>query len=278
MSINLNSEIIETMPAPLALASRALHYGDGLFETIRVFSGKAPFMHLHWQRLEAGLNILGFEIPSNWSAAFFENEILRLGGYNARVRLTVWRESGGLFFPSGNKPNFLITATPLDSNVFTWQETGLNVRQCERIRLPVDALSGLKTLGSTRYVLAAIEAREKGADDVIVLNERGNVCEATSSNVFWIKNETLFAPAPTDGQVSGTFQKILCAVLRHSGTQVVEKHTTFAALMESDEIFFTNAIQGIRWVRFLEGKEFGCKKTIYFNNLMVKHLEGILGL
>jgi branched-chain amino acid aminotransferase len=121
-----------------------------------------------------------------------------------------------------------------------------------------------------------MEARAMGVDDVIVLNQRGQIGEASSSNVLWIKGETLYAPSPSDGQVTGTFQKILFDILRTEGITVVEKPSTFAELLAADEVFLTNAIQGIRWVQFLEGVEFNCSKSAYFNNLVVKHLERIL--
>lgn len=278
MSINLNSIIAASLPEALSMSSRAIFYGDGLFETIRVFRGKIPFMPLHWERLANGLSILGFEIPSEWSAIFFEKEILRVAQGNARVRISVWRAPGGFYAPTDNTPNFLITATPMESDVFNWQETGLTIRLCERVRLPIDALSGLKTLGGVRYVAAAMEARAKGVDDVIVLNERGQICEASNSNILWIKGETVYAPSPTDGQVSGTFQKILSGVLQAEGIQIVEKPTTFAELLEADEVFLTNAVQGIRWVRLLEEKVLICYKTKYFNKLAVKHLERFFSL
>ncbi len=275
--MNLNSNLRETLPEPLELASRGFFYGDGLFETIRVFRGRVPFMHLHWARLETGLKVLGFEVPAFWSAVFFEAEILRTVERNARVRLIVWRSPGGFWGPTDNSPNFLITAAALESDVFVWQEAGLHVRQCAGVQLPLDALSGLKTLGGTRYVAAALEARRLGADEVIITNARGHVCEAGSSNLFWIKGGTVFSPPQSSGQVSGTFQRILSRVLEHEGISIEEKACTFADLFEAEEVFLTNAIQGIRWVRFLEGKELTCENSIYFNKLTVKYLESILG-
>jgi branched-chain amino acid aminotransferase len=276
MSINFNGKVLSTHPEMLDHSWRGLCYGDGLFETIRMFNGHLPFMPLHWERLLTGLNTLGFEVPEHWSPEFFTREITATVNGNARIRITVYRSAGGFFAPTDNTPNFLITAVPLDSGVFKWQDTGLNVRQCERVKLPVDTLSGIKTLGATRYVAAALEARAKGADDVIVLNERGLVCEASSSNILWVKGDTVYAPLPSDGQVTGTFQKILSGVLRDNGVSVVEKPTTFAQLLEADEVMLTNAIQGIRWVQFLEGKELGCEKIIYFNKLVVSHLQHLL--
>jgi len=276
LSMNLNSTLLDTMPAHFEQLSRGFLYGDGLFETIRVFRGRVPFMHLHWARLEAGLKVLGFEVPAFWSADFFVQEILRTVRGNARVRISVWRAPGGLFFPTDNRPNFLITATALESDVFVWQETGLAVRHCLGVQLAIDALSGLKTLGGTRYVAAAMEARSAGVDDVVISNALGHVSEASSSNIFWIKGDTVFSPERTAGQVSGTFQQLLSAVLQQQGTVIVEKACTFADLLEADELFLTNAIQGIRWVQFLEGKELTCEKSIYFNKLTVKYLEAIL--
>ncbi|MBL7825959.1 MAG: aminotransferase class IV [Saprospiraceae bacterium] len=271
-SMNFNGELYDSHPAFPEISSRAMLYGDGLFESIRMFEGKLPFLHLHWERLLTGMNMLGFQTPAHWNLAFFEQEIKKTTIGNARIRFVVWRSPGGLYFPQDNQPNFLITATPLESNVFSWHENGLIIRLSERVRLPLDSFSGLKTLGATRYVVAAQEARAKGSDDVIVLNALGNVSEASGSNLLWIKNRSVFAPSATDGQVTGTFQKILYEVLRREGLSIVEKPSTFAELMDADEVMLTNAISGIRWVRILEGKEFTCENIYHFNKLTVNYL------
>ncbi|MEZ4925752.1 MAG: aminotransferase class IV [Saprospiraceae bacterium] len=276
MSMNLNAEILPEPPDYQRNSYRAMEYGDGLFETIRVFRNKIPFMHLHWERLSRGMQVLGMNIPANWSAMFFEKEILKTVSGNARVKIVVWRSPGGLFYPNDNTPQFQIRGSMLDSDRFTWHERGLSVSLSAQVRLPVDALSGLKTLGATRYVLAAMEAHAKAVDDVLILNERGHICEAGSSNLIWVKGMTVFAPAPTDGQVSGTFQKILFELLPRNGFKVIEKPFTFAELSEAEEVCLTNAIQGIRWVRFLEGKELTCNKIVTFNKLMDKYLNDVL--
>lgn len=271
--MNLNGVLLESRPEPLGAVERAMFYADGLFETIRVFKGQIPFLDLHWERLSRGLHTLGMRPLASWSAGYFREEIKKMASFHARVRLTVWRAPGGFYAPSEHHPHFMITETPVKEDVFIWNKTGLRVRQCERVRIPVDALSGLKTLGATRYVVAAMEAREKEVDDVIVLNTRNRVCEASSSNVFWIKNGVVFAPLPTDGQVTGVCQEILCRVLSAEGIKVQKKAAGFASLLEADEVFLTNAVQGIRWVQFLEGKELSCERSVYFNKLMVNYLH-----
>jgi branched-chain amino acid aminotransferase len=276
MSINLNGNIAHKGSNLLEQWSRGFYFGDGLFESIRMFDGFVPFLHLHWARLETGMRMLGFDVPENWSFDFFEKEIIKIARVNARVKITVWRSPGGLFFPTDNSPNFMVTSTPLTSNNFNWYGDGLHLALCTSVQLPIDTLSGLKTLGGTRYVLAAIEARAKGVDDVILLNAHGHVCETSSGSLFWIKDDIVYMPSPKDGQVLGTFQNVVVHLLQSEGIQMVSKSTTFAELMAADEVFLTNAIHGIRPVRFLEGTEFRSTKTITFFNLTVALINAVL--
>jgi len=271
--VNLNGQLLPTPPESFALLQRAAYYGDGLFESIRAFEGQTPFWPLHWERLSNGLSVLGLEIPPAWTEGYFEQEIARASQRNARIRLMVWRAPGGLYLPQDNTPQFLITAEPLQSGAFEWDGAGLDVCLCETVRLPVDSLSGVKSLNGARYVAAAREARAKAADDAILLNAHGRVCEATGSNVIWLVGDIVFVPPPFDGQINGTFQKMLCTLLRAEGWEIREKPCFVEDLLGADELLLTNAVRGIRWVRKFEGAEYGCEKSRHFNYLTVKHLE-----
>jgi len=270
---NLNAQLVKELPEGLALAQRGLYYGDALFEAIRVFEGKIPLMERHWARLSRGLELMRYKIPAHWSAAFFENEILKTASKNARVRLTVWRSPGGLFLPENNEPQFLIAATSLDSGVFQWEFEGLKIGLCESVRLPVDTFSGLKTLNAARYTAAAMEAHEKGWDDAVILNAYDRVCEATSSNVFWVENKTLCTPPLADGCVTGVLRELLFSLTLAAGYTVQEKPATFARLLEADEVFLTNAVRGIRWVREIEGAVFKNNKTRELHETMVGYFQ-----
>jgi branched-chain amino acid aminotransferase len=140
----------------------------------------------------------------------------------------------------------------------------------------VDSLSGIKILSGARYVAAAREARAKGVDDVIVLNTHGRVCEATGSNIFWTKGDIVFVPPTFDGQINGTLQNLLCTLLLEEGWEVREKPTSVEDILGADEVFLTNAIRGIRWVRKFEGTEYGHTRSSQFNYLLVKHLAAKL--
>ncbi len=259
--INLNSEILDHIPDAISLVQRGLYYHDSLFESIRVFSGQIPFIQQHWERLERGLKLMRYDIPAYWSSAFFEHEILKIASLNARIRLTVWRGQGGLYAPSDNTPLFLITVQTLNATVFDWLESGLKVCLSETVRLPLDAYSGLKTLNASRYVAAALEARERGFDDAIILNSRDSVCEAVGGNVCWIKSNQIYTTPLADGALTGIMRGLLLTLTFDIDKPIIEKSITFAQLIEADELFLTNAIRGIVPVSNLEGKDFETHQT-----------------
>lgn len=269
---NLKGQIRQELPEAFTLLQRAAFYGDGLFETLRAFGGEIPFWNLHWDRFSNGAKVLGFEFPSNWTSDYFEKEILRTNPHHARIRLTLWRSAGGLYLPSDNSPQFLISADPLQSGVFEWFEPGLALCLSETVRLPIDSLSGVKSLNGARYVAAAREAHAKGVDDAIVLNAQGRVCEATGSNVFWLEGDTVFVPPSFDGQINGTLQNLLCSLLRAEGWKVQEKPVFPSDLYSADEVFLTNAIRGIRWVRKFEEAEYRAERSREFNYILERHL------
>lgn len=275
--INLNSRLIEDWPADLMAVQRGLYYGDALFESIRVFNGRAPLLSAHWERLSTGMKMMGYIIPTDWSTGFFAKEILRVAQGNARVRLTIWRSPGGLYDPQDDRPQFLIAAKELISNTFDGYSEALSIGLCEAIRLPVDVLSGLKTLNGARYVAAAKEARAKGWDDVIIRNARDQVCESTNSNIFWVAGRRVFTVPLSDGPVTGVLRDLLLRLLPDAGYQVQEKSIGYAELLDADEVFFTNAIRGIRRVVHCEGKVFVHTHSEHFNYLLAAHMKDILG-
>ncbi len=275
--VNLNGTLLDTLPEPLHFAQRGLWYGDGLFETIRVFGGQIPLLPQHWARLSAGLRVMRYAVPADWSAEFFQTEILRTVPANARVRLTVWRSPGGLYAPTDDTPQFLLTASALDSSQFEWPEQGVFIGLCDSVRLPVDSLAGLKAPNAPRYVAAAIEARERGWDDAVLLNGFDRVCETTSSNIAWITDGTVVTPPLSDGPVTGVLRGLLPLLTARAGLCYVEKTARFDDLLNADEVLLTNAVRGIRWVRSCEGKVFETTQTARLHQALVEHMADLAG-
>jgi branched-chain amino acid aminotransferase len=271
MSINFNGTVLEQLPSPLDQLQRAYFYGDGLFETIRVFDGKILLLQLHWSRLVAGGQVLGLQFPGNWNAAYFNVEIQRMITGNARVRLTVWRAAGGLYRPSTDAAQFLVTTTPLKNAAFEWPENGVRLGVAEHLQLPMDQISTCKTLNASRYIAAARQAVANGWDDALLCNAQGRICEASASNIFWWENARLCTIPLSEGCVAGVLRHFLLETAASAGYVVQEKPATFATLEAASEIFLTNAIQGIVPVRELAGKQYGHHQTrILFDRLQAR--------
>lgn len=252
MSVNYNGRLIEALPPDFESLQRAWSYGDFLFESIRVFGGRTPLINRHWERLYIGLKALGYQIPAHWSANFFRGEIARSAPPNARVRLTVWRNPGGLYRPTDHSPQFLIQTTPLPSDRYEWPEKGLRVGICAGLRVAADAYSGLKALNAPRYVAAALEAARAGWDEGLLLNAHGHVTESERGNLFWVERGQVFTPPLSDGCVTGVMRNLLFSL----NSDIQERSLTPAALARADEAFLTNALKGVRPIRYFEKKEY----------------------
>jgi len=277
MSVNFNTHLSENLPEALTQMQRAFFYGDTLFETLRVFDSKIPLLSRHWARLSTGLSALGFDVPVEWGVPFFQKEISKICPPNARVRLNVWRSPGGFYMPQDSKPQFLITAQPLASNSFEWQEPGITLGVSDDVRLPIDSYSNFKTLNASRYVAAALEAKKRSWDDVLILNARDRICEATSSNVFWWEKDLLCTVPLSEGCVAGVQRALLLEAAAAAGFAVQEKPVTFAALQSADEIFLTNAIRGLLPVHFFTGRSLkSLRSKTLFEEVFLRIYDGLL--
>lgn len=283
MPINYNGEILPEDQPIFTAGNRSFRYGDGLFESIRAFDGQMPFFHLHWQRLTAGMDCLKLERPSHFTPAFFENEIAKLTNHsgNWRIRLTLWRSGGGLYTPETNRPHFLIEANPLPTSHFVLNETGLNIGMAPSAHLPTahpqilkssnpQILTSFKLTSSLPFVLAAQHKQAFGLDDCLLRNTAGRLACATSANIFWVKNGQLHTPPLSEGCVAGTLRATVLSIAKTMKIKAVEKRLRLDALATAEEVFLTNAVQGIRWVRQVQGME-----GMFENGLTKKLFEAL---
>jgi branched-chain amino acid aminotransferase len=266
MLVNFNGTLLPADQPIFGVENRAFRYGDGLFESIRVFDGKTPFLERHWQRLAAGLALLRLAVPGHFSLDFFENEIAKLTerAGNWRIRLTVWRNGGGLYTPEGNLPEFLIQATPLPTSRFELNEQGLTIGLFQTVRLTItpsqnlvipqgNLVTACKTTSALPFVLASIFKKEKQLDDCLVLNTAGRLACASSANIFLVKNGKLYTPPLSEGCIAGTMRAEVISLAKSLKINVVEKKIHPASVDDFDAFFLTNAMQGIRWVRKING-------------------------
>jgi branched-chain amino acid aminotransferase len=242
--------------------NRSFKYGDGLFETLRVINSKVVFLNEHFERLSQGFDILSFDKPVDFSAEWFELEILNfIKKYNTanlsswRVRITFWRNSPGFFCPENNSISWTIETYPLTQSCFALNEKGLEIGIYKDVKISQDILSGIKSCSALPYVMAAMHKKKMGWDDALILNSIGGIAEASSSNIFILKKEQLVTPSVAEGPVQGVCRRKIIESAEELGLELTKGHITPEDLYEAEEIWLSNAVSGIRWVKNFYGSD-----------------------
>jgi len=261
--INVNGQILDSEDGFAGIHHRGLKYGDGLFESIRMLDGKMPLLSDHMRRLFRGMELLKIKKPKHFTTAFFRKEIQRItrSNKNTRIRITVFRAPGGLYTPTQNHPSYLIEYQLIKTNNWQWLKKGLIIKICPTIELPITAWSGLKTTNSLPYIMAGLWKQEQRMDDCILLNQLGLVAEASSSNVFYFKENKLFTPSDQSGAIQGVMRRQVIKLAKKNGVPLSKKEVLPKELLAADEVFLSNAVQGIRWVKEIEGVKFRNRAT-----------------
>jgi branched-chain amino acid aminotransferase len=256
--INFNGSIFDDNERILTAQNRAFRYGDGLFESIRVFKGKMPFYNYHFERLLRGMKALKMNIPSYFNPHYIKNEISKTleNQSNSRVRLAVYREDGGFYAPSNQNIDFLIESTTLPESKYLLNDLGLTIGVFKDYTLRQTPYSAFKSSNSMPYVLAGIFAKENSFEDILLLNTEGYVSEGISSNIFIVKENKLITPSLSSGCVGGIMRQIIFEIAQEQEITCKEAQIKIEDVHEADEVFYTNAMQGIRWVENFEDKTY----------------------
>jgi branched-chain amino acid aminotransferase len=275
--INYNGSIFLDNEPILNAANRSFKYGDGLFETMRAVNGKVPLFGFHFDRLLRGMKALKINTPAYFNVHYLKNEVSKTLDKmpSARVRLTVWRESGGGYTPTNFNPDFLIESISLPDKTFTINDLGLAMGIYSDFRLRQTPVSAFKTANALPYILAGIYARENSFDDVFLLDTEGSLAEAISSNFFILKDKKLLTPPLSVGCVGGVMRLFTCQLAQKMGVEIEEKTLTINDVESADEVFLTNALQGFKWVEKLNNSEF---KNDFINELNALFLKELIDL
>ncbi len=255
--MNLNGEILIDNKPVFNNLNRAFKYGDGLFETIKVIDLKVVFLEDHYFRLMASMRMLRMEIPINFSLEFFQEEIIKTvkntNLQNARVRITVYRNDGGLYLPETNAINYLIEVNELNVSI----KLNYEIDIFKDYFISSGLLSTIKTTNKLTNILASIYASENGFDNCILLNETKNVVEAINGNIFIVMGNTIKTPSITDGCIKGIIRKKIIEILNKvEKFNLEETQISPFDLLKADELFITNAIIGIQSVTKYKKKVF----------------------
>jgi branched-chain amino acid aminotransferase len=234
--------------------NRSFKWGDGVFETIKVYKGKILLKQFHFDRLFLSLRMLQIEAGDLMESSNLAQNILDLCHRNqcqdlARVRLAVFRNEGSL-------AEYVIEALPLVLPESPWNKAGLAIDIYPYARKNMDAFSNLKTANFLPYVLADRYARSKSLSDAIVLNGESHICDTSRANIFLVRNEEIYTPALNQGCVNGVMRRFLIDEMRHLGIRVHQKELSEEDLLQADEVFLTNSISDMWPIGLFRQKQY----------------------
>jgi branched-subunit amino acid aminotransferase/4-amino-4-deoxychorismate lyase len=253
----LNGRIVRGSRARVPVSDRGLLYGDGLFETLRVYGGKPYLLTAHLARLRRSARALGIPLPGDtryWSRAL--SELLAVHRLSeAAVRITVTRGTDAGLAPSPRpQPTVLVQLRRLAPGLAAAQRDGLSA-----CLLPFDRGGGFlvphKTLAYLPAVLGRRIAQRRGAEEGLYVTAAGLVTEATTANLFvWHRNR-LWTPAA--GVLPGITRALVIDLARRSGYRVAERDLSRAMLRSVSEAFLTSSVAEITPLVRVDGRTVG---------------------
>jgi branched-subunit amino acid aminotransferase/4-amino-4-deoxychorismate lyase len=270
----LNGHLVSTYEPTVSFANRAFRYGDSLFESIRYCNNRIMFLRDHINRLKLGMTVLRMNLPAELNSenmAGFIQQLLRQNGHavNARIRLTVFRNNGGYYTPETNDISFLIESEPLEGP-YTLNQRGYWVDIYAEIKKPLNKLSNLKTGNALLNVMAGLARQSMKLDECLIVNENGSICESISSNLFVVKNGTIFTSPLSEGCVAGVMRRQVMQLAADSKILAFESPITTYTLMNGDEVFLTNSVNGIRWIGQFKDKFYTNKMSQFFTEKLLQ--------
>ena len=258
MTYWLNGEWREEKAA-IRIDDRGFLLGDGVFETILARNGAPAFLSAHWARLQRSLAALGIAAEAALPAdpAVLIRDLCARAGLDHReaaVRVTVTRGAGprGLAPAEGDpvSPTVLFTAAPMPTSFHGVRKLILS----KRVRCAGALASRHKTLNYLEPVLARQDAARAGADDALLMNERGAVVCASAANLFVIEADGAIATPPlTDGALPGIVRGALIAAAERAGHAIREKSIVPERISDAT-LILTNSLIGVAPARLSGGE------------------------
>ena len=252
-SIFYNGDLIDENSQLAGISSPGLLYGEGVFETALLKNGTIFLEDYHWERLTKGAEKLNIQLPDIFNREFFRYAMQMVAAHNnlstATCRFTLIKNADGngdMF--SVAKPYSIpghLNKSPFTLEVFR-----------DAIK-PADEYSALKHNNFLPYRMAKIFADREGANEAILLNQYGRVCEAGYYNIYIINGDTISTPPLSEGCIEGCFRKYL---IRNFG--ITEKPLSIDEVLVADEVFLTNSVRFVQPVTSFKGHTYSTEKTI----------------
>lgn len=250
MTAWIDGLLVALADAKVSVLDHGLTVGDGAFETLRVYRGIPFAWTRHLARLRASVEGLGLELPDVTELRHAADAVLRANDLTeARLRVTV---TGGVAPPGSGRgdgpPTAFMVAFPIEPAA-----PSVELVVAPWTRNEHSAVAGLKTISYAANVRALAYARERGAGEALFANTAGNLCEATGSNVFLVREGVLITPPPSAGCLLGVTRALVLELARSAGIPTDERDVPIDALAASDESFLSSTTREVQPIASLDG-------------------------
>jgi branched-chain amino acid aminotransferase len=247
--------------AVVSVHDRGFRYGDGVFDTLRVYDGHPFLLERHVARLLEGARVLGITpLPDSSALARLTRDLIdRNGLLHALVRTTLTRGVSPGWEPAESAdPTVVVVEHSFAGYPERLYTSGASIVVLTENRLRPAALAPtVKSLSLTAHVQAKREAAEQGADEAILCTESGFVAEGTVSNIFCVEDGRLRTPPLSDGILQGITRDVVLDLARRDGVLTEESSLTPESLREADEVFLTSTGMEVLPVTRVDGRPVG---------------------
>lgn len=265
-TVYYNDGLVSALEARVRAASGAMLYGRGVFTTLAVYEGRPFLWPRHWARLSEHARRAGVEtgeLEEERVRAALAELIEANGVREGRARVTllsnreesVWKLVGakGADREGARQTNLLIMTGEAHT---VSDDEGLALTVSPYRLNSHSPLAGVKSLNYLDHVLAQEEARGRGFQETVRLNERGEVVSAAMANIFWVESGRVYTPALQTGALAGTTRARVIELAHELSIPLVEGVYDLSALGDAHEIFLTSAGQGLRIVTTFDFRQY----------------------
>ncbi|CAG7839383.1 4-amino-4-deoxychorismate lyase [Clostridium novyi B str. ATCC 27606] len=249
MCVSINGKIIDSENFFMNVEAQGFNYGYGIFETLKIVNGKIFFMEEHFQRFVKGCNKLNMDLNYNKNQIEkFSNELIFLKhSFSGAVKI--------LYIKNNDKFDLIITTK---ENTYTKEMYDVGFKICFACskRNPYAKLTYIKSNNYLENILEKDSAVKKGYNEAIFLNTEHHISEGTYTNIFFIKNNSLYTPDISCGLLPGIMREKVIALVNKLSLKLEINNFNRKDLINADEVFLTNSLMEIMPVSKLENKRY----------------------
>lgn len=244
----VNGALVDETAPIIRADDHGLVVGDGIFETCAVYDGQAFALTRHLRRLRDSARGLGIDVDEELIRRGVK-EVLAQAPARARLRITV---TGGPSPYGSDRGDAAPTVLIATGTLKDWPTT-TDVAVVPWTRNENAATAGLKTTSYADNVVALRYAHDRGAEEALFANTRGEICEGTGSNVFFEYDGALVTPPLSSGCLGGITRELLIEWLRDDGVPVHELAVSLESFRRTREAFITSTTRGAQPIRAVDG-------------------------